>query len=598
MPLVKFPNCGRVGIVKDLSQHELPLEAWTDGANVRFLDGYAQQFLGHAPLYGSPSVAPLHVLPVNAGGRRWWLYAGAAKVYGVTAVGDVDQHVNLTRTKTEIELRYAPGQPFGALGINAGTVGIGGEAFAGLQPGALNNAQSTHAPAPNFSLSALQPGLLPANAPTGQTATLVAVVAVNDDNYSARPNQWTSTVLGGIPILNPGNLVDPPQQWNLDAGARLRTLDNWPAGWFCKSLRTYKSFLVALGNTDDRGSLPLLVKWSAAAEPGAVPATWDGSDRTREAGEADLAEGGDPIIDGLQLRDSFMIYKEQSVWRMDYVGGEYTMRFQKVLGVSGAMNRNCVVELDGWHFVLTGSDVVIHDGQTATQVLDKQARRALFQDMDVDAQDRAFVFKNPFLNEVFICYASVGYSVPNRALVWNYKDKTVAYRDLPSVHHANYGPVASVSGDTWESDNDPWSSDMTLWNGPAFTPDTVRVLMASDGGKLQMLDASASFDGAMPAAFLERRGLSYGTPEQVKMVRSLRPRIRGNPGDTVTIKIGGQDDPFAEPLYETMTFTIGVDLKVDCFVTGRYIAIWIGSGTAYQWRLDSLDLDIVTMGAY
>ena len=56
----------------------------------------------------------------------------------------------------------------------------------------------------------------------------------------------------------------------------------------------------------------------------------------------DLAEGYDPIVDGLSLRDTFIIYKQASVWRMDYVGGTYVMRFSKVLGTSGAMNRNCV----------------------------------------------------------------------------------------------------------------------------------------------------------------------------------------------------------------------------------------------------------------
>lgn len=522
MALVKVKNCGRAGVIKDLSKHELPIEVWTDSDNIRFLDGYAQQFLGHGGAYGPPPIIPYHVLAAISGNTRYWLYAGAQKIYVTTIVGGVATHTNLTR----------------------------------------------------------------------QTAG-------NDVNYTGVPNAWTSTVFSGIPILNPGNTVDPPQRWDLNTGNRCVTLDNWPANTFCKSLRAYKYFLVALDITDVRGNLTMLVKWSTAAEPGALPSTWSITNAAELAGENDLAEGGDPIIDGLQLGDSFMIYKEQSVWRMTFVGGQSVMSFQKVFGVSGALNRNCIVEVDGWHFVLTGSDVIVHDGQNVTQVLDKQARRALFQDMDASATDRAFVFKNPFLNEVFVCYASIGNSIPNRALVWNYKDRTVSYRDIPSLHHAGYGTVDNLLDGTWEADGDPWNTDLTVWNGPDFTPNTTRVLMASNLQKLYLLDASATFDGVLPKAWLERVGLGFDADESIKLIAGIRARITGNVGETVLIDVGFSDDPYTEPTYSaTMTHTIGSTIACDCFVSGRYMAIRFRSGSAYFWRLDSYDIDVQEAGQW
>lgn len=593
--LAKVRNAGAIGIVKDQSPHELPLGAWTDGRNVRFLDGYAQQFLGHGSAYGDPLVTPYHVAAAYAGADRYWLYAGAEKIAATTIKNGRAVHVNLTRAETVLGLKYATGPLFGSLGVNAGT-------SAGLQPGCLaglqNNAQSTHVAAPSFATSALLSGLAPANE-AGASSRLIAGTLTRDVPYSMVPNQITATQLSGIPIINPGNLTDPPQRWNLDPTKRCQRLENWPVNTYCKALRAYKFFLVALNITDDRGNLPYMVKWSTAAEPGAVPATWDPSDATEMAGERDIAEGGDPIIDGLQLRDSFMIYKEQSVWRMDFIGGQDVMRTQKVGGISGALNRNCVVELDGLHFVLTGSDVVVHDGQTVTPVLDKKARRALFQDMDVDAVDRAFVFKNPFVNEVFVCYASIGNSVPNRALVWNYKDNTVAYRDLPALHHANYGTVDNTLGGTWESDPDPWDSDLTAWDGPDFTPNTTRVLMASDMAKLYLLDTSASFDGVKPETWLERIGMSFDAPESMKLVRGVRARIAGNVGKTVLIDIGTAPDPYTEPVYNvTMTHTIGQTVLCECMLTGRYIAMRVRSGTAYFWRLDSFDIDVEEAGQW
>lgn len=599
--LIRVPNCGRAGVIRDLSQHELPIEAWSDAQNVRFLDGYCQQFLGHGSAYGAPNVVPYHVLPVFANGRRYWIYLGAEKAYAVTDTSGSIDTTNLTPTETTQRLAYNVLPLFGQPGTAAGMPPAAG-AFDGLRAGTLNNARSTHQAAPSFALSALQPGTLPANAPSDMPINLVLTTVTQDDNYRATPNQWTSTLLSGIPIINAGNAIDYPQRWDLDEKSRFQRLDNWPDNTYCKSLRSFKNFLVALNITRDGKNLPFMVKWSSPAEPGSVPSTWDESDETQDAGETDLAESNGQIVDGLPLRDFFMIYKEDSIWRMTYTGGPAVFAFQKVLGTSGALNRNCIVEFDGYHFVLTGSDVIVHDGQQSSSILDKQARRALFQDFDASATDRCFVFKNPFLNEIFVCYPQAGASIPNRAMVYNYRDKTVSYRDLPDLHHANFGTLGDDFGDTWEADGDPWDSDMTTWGGPGFTPNTTRVLMASNDQQLYLLDSSATYDGVKPTSYVERVGLPLGASERVKLVRGIRPRISGTEGGTVRILVAGMNDPYETPNYtKRMTHTIGKTVSNDCMVSGRYLAIRFeidGGNTAYFWRLDSYDVDVVDAGGW
>ena len=521
MAIVRVPSCGSVGVNQDLSQHELPINAWTDASNIRFLDGYVNQFLGHSQAYGTPSVIPYHILPVIVGTARYWLYASLAKIYAVTITAGAAVHTNLTR----------------------------------------------------------------------QTAG-------NDVDYAATPNSWTSTVLGGIPIMNPGNAVDPPQQWDLNTANNFAALNNWPSSTYCKSMRAYKNFLVALNVTKGSTNYPYMVKWSHPADPGGVPISWDETDPTMDAGEFDLSEGYDQIIDGLPLRDSLVIYKEASVWRLDFVGGQYVFRASKVMGTSGALNRNCIVEIDGFHVVLTTNDIIIHDGVQATSVLDKVTRRWLFQHMDVDEAYQSFVFKNPFYNEVFICFASIGSDYPDTAIVFNYRDKTVSKRTLPNIHHANFGSVDSTLTGTWASDPAPWSSDISLWDSPDPVPNQARVLMGSHDTKLFMLDASASFDGSLPVAFVERKGLGFDADEKIKLVKGIRPRITGNVGDTVNVYIGSQEDPYDTPTYTEMTHTIGSTVRNECLVSGRYIAVKFGTGTAYYWRLDSYDLEVETLGEW
>lgn len=515
MPIISVPNAGSIGVNKDLSNSELPVGAWTDAQNIRFLDGYAHQSYGHGEVYNSPSIIPYHVLPVTIGTQRYWVYAGTGKAYCTTITSGSAIHTDITKAAT---------------------------------------------------------------------------------TYTGGVNAWTSALLGGVPIINNG--VDAPQMWSLNPAAKMTDLSNWPAATTCKALRSFKQFLIAMNVTVSGVNYPFLVQWSHPADPGAVPSSWDVTDATKDAGKFDLAQGYDPIVDGLQLGDSFMVYKEASVWRLDFIGGTYIFKNTRVRGLSGALNRNCVVEVDGFHFVLTTSDVVVHDGQVETSVLDKQSRRFLFQNMDVDNAGSAFVFKNPFLNEVFVCYASIGSTVPDKALVWNYIDKTVGFRDIPNLYHANYGPIDNGLTGNWSQDSSPWGSDLTSWNGPDFAPSSARVLMCSSSQKLYMLDASSSFDGTIPSAYLERRGLSLGDHDIMKTVLSIRPKITGNAGESVLVKVGSSDDPFADPVYDAaMTHIIGSTFKNDCRVTGRYIAIRFETGTAYQWRLDSYGIEVKARGS-
>ena len=197
-----------------------------------------------------------------------------------------------------------------------------------------------------------------------------------------------------------------------------------------------------------------------------------------------------------------------------------------------------------------------------------------------------------------IAYASVGNSIPNKLLVYNYIDKTISFRDIPNLNHASHGLLESALATTWSADSDPWGSDTTVWNQPDFTPDSARVVWASNDQKLYLMDSSASANGSLISSYLERRGLTFGVPESMKLVKGIRPRIYGSNGDTVTISVGYSNDPYADPVYTSVSHTIGSTVADDVLVNGRYIAVKFTTGTAYQWRLDSFDIDVEDAGVW
>ena len=418
-----------------------------------------------------------------------------------------------------------------------------------------------------------------------------------DVDYTGTINGWTSCVLSGVPILNNG--TDAPQQWLLTGKAT--ALSNWPASTTCKSLRVYKNSLIAINVTESSTNYPFMIRWSTAADPGSVPASWDYTSATVDAGRVDVSDSlGGELVDGLALRDSFMLYAKQAIFRMDYTGGAFVYRISKVLGASGVLNKNCIVEIPGgYHCVFGADDVYVHDGTSPLSILDKQTRRFLFASLDVDYAHRAFVFKNPWLNSVYICYPSAGNTTCNRALVYNYIDKTCGFQELPSLLHAMNGAMDSSLSQQIDADDLPIDSDDSAIDASDFTPDISRVMMAPNTTKLYQLDSSVTFDGTNISSYMERRGLHFDAPDKIKTVRGIRPRISGNTGYTVNVQVGWSDDPYSDPTYsDAVPYTIGTTVSCDTFASGRYLALKISSGTAYQYRVDSLYWDVNTKGSW
>lgn len=411
-------------------------------------------------------------------------------------------------------------------------------------------------------------------------------------------DRYTGGVLNGILLLNNG--VDQPQYWAGNTAVKTANMPGWNSAWRCGAIRPFKNYAVALNITKSGTNYPNMVKWSDAAVPGAVPTSWDEADATKSAGEQDLAETTDPMVDCLPLGDLNIIYKERSMYSMQYIGQPYIFRFQRLPGNVGILAKGCVVAIPQGHVVLAAGDVVIHSGQGTQSIIDSKLRRWLFSNIDGTYYKRSFVCTNLPRNEVMICIPTTGNSYCNIALVWNFVNDTWGFRSLTQATYGATGAYAYTPvSDAWSADSAAWSSDTTWWNPNDITQADARLILTSAVPSGVIVDVGTDYDGTAIGATLERTGLALGDPFGVKTVKRVFPRIDAPVGTVVNIQVGAAMDVEGSITWgSSVPYTVGSTQHADCFATGRFIAIRFSSTGGNPWRIRSYDLDVTPRGRW
>lgn len=422
---------------------------------------------------------------------------------------------------------------------------------------------------------------------------------------------WNGGILGGIPVINNG--IDVPQYWaTIETATKLANLPNWPANTTARILRPFKNFLVALDVTLSGTRSPHKVKWSHSADPGTIPDSWNEADATKDAGEVELTDVARGfIIDGRELGDLFIIYKQSSIWTMQFIGGQFIFRFAQAIGGRGAYAKHCITDVGSEgpprHFVFTGDDIVLFDGRQAESILDNRMRAWLLENIGTTRLNRAFCTTNYPKRECWFCFPTEGSDWPNRALIWNWVRNTITVREIVESSFIAIGDVTEDSSVslTWDTDTEMWDEDTTLWTSTTSNPNELRLLQCAPVlDKLYIADQGADFNGTSMSSFVERTGLAIagqdrnGQPKvdytMRKFVNRIWPRISGGP---VSINIGMQDNIEDNiEWYGAQTFDPATEEYLDCELNGRLIAVRIDGIGNNAWECKGYDLEVEGAG--
>jgi hypothetical protein len=443
-------------------------------------------------------------------------------------------------------------------------------------------------------------------------ATETEITRDSGGDYTAT-SRWNGCSFNGVIIYT--NMSDCPQYWGGDDGVAAANLIytgsyNWDstdgAGTTYRAavIRPFRNFLVAMNIIDDGAAYPYLVHWSNPADPGTIPDSWDYTNPENLSGRVDLADSPGVVIDGLALREVFAIYKEDAVWLMSYIGGQYQFRFDKMSGVLGLIGQDCVVDIGGRHVCWGPKRIYMHDGSNIVDILDDKYFETFYSHVDPEQLDQCFLVHSQPFYEVWFCYVPLGQTIPCEAHVYNYKTGVWSRRQIPPCHYISMqqyiADAENSPGPSWPASTNTtvgWDDDTTLgWDYVSYY-DPAAIALLSSGAVIHAVDVGSTFDGEDFECQLERTELRLTDGGAQVFLRELYPRFRGT--GTVDITVGTQSPVADGPDWGTeQTFTIGTTTKLNMTLSGEFAAIRFESLGSSRWQLPGYEFDVEFVGSY
>lgn len=433
--------------------------------------------------------------------------------------------------------------------------------------------------------------------------------AVGGPYNMGETRDWNGILLGGIPIFNNG--TDVPQfRADMGAATLFANLTNWPPTWRARVIRSFKYHLLAFNLTKAGVSQPHTLNWSHPADPGTIPSSWDDTDPTVDTGIKDFEDVNAGILrDALPLGGTMYVYKDNSTWKMNYIGGRDIFAFDTLYETSGILAPRCVaITGDGARqVVVTQDDMIYHRGSEPVSILDKRQRARLFGEMDTVNYLNSFIHSVPSRNEMWFCYPSTGNTHPNRALIWNYREGgergVISFADGITYRNAAIGNTEGDNSELWSTGTDTWDEDTGPWS--EFSRRRV-VCAAPASVKFFNFDRGNTRDGVAFTSTLRRTELGLtgktrqGNPvvdfQIRKMLYRLWPKIQGGP---VNIRLASQELVDGPVTWGTeVAFDPAVSRAAENEpISGATIGFEVSSSGLF-WRMDGYKIEITQLGMF
>ena len=315
---------------------------------------------------------------------------------------------------------------------------------------------------------------------------------------------------------------------------------------------------------------------------------------TNAAGTQRLQDGT-KIVGALIAKENILIWTNNALYTMKFVGAPFTFGFEQVGTNCGLIGKNAAVEIDGVAYWMSNNGFFAFDGTVNS--LPCSVEDYVFDDVDTTKGQQVCAGLNNLFTEVIWWYPTAGSDFNNRSVAYNYGE-------------AKQPPLGTWYTNTNTNFNRTSWMDTLIYPQPYATAfdstgtGTFPVVQGQSGlGKTTYYAQETGTDQVNPdggstilTSFIQSFSFSLQADqsEVFLAMRRFLPNFKVLTGNS-QITVGVTDFPATDEINSSFSpFTINsTTTKVDTRARGRYANLKIqNTGAGEKWRFGTFQVDI------
>ena len=327
---------------------------------------------------------------------------------------------------------------------------------------------------------------------------------------------------------------------------------------------------VVLGNLVESANHPQRVRWSALDD-----ATDFSANASTQSDFQDLVgNGGD--IQRIVGGEYGIIFQEQSIWRMNYIGSPLFFEFDEFEQNRGCLEPGSVIKYGAFIFYLSDDGFYVLDGSSGQSkpIGKNKVDSTFFSDLDASYLYRMCTAIDPANNLVVWAYPGQANSngTPNKMLIYNWSVDRWALIEaaVDFIFRSRTTGVTLDDLDSYSSSIDSlaFSLDSSVWAGGQI-----------ELGVFDDTQMFGYFTGSAMAGTVETTELQF-KPDNRFIVTGIRPYVDGA-NVTTTVQVGVRRDHTQTASYGTALSLNGIG-EAPARINGRYLRFRINTSGEFD----------------
>jgi hypothetical protein len=304
----------------------------------------------------------------------------------------------------------------------------------------------------------------------------------------------------------------------------------------------------------------MLVRWSDQEDF----TNWTPAINTT-SGETALADGTE-IIGAVRTRSAILIWTDNALYSMSYIGGRFVFSFNQLGTNCGLIAPHAAIDYDGVSYWMGDNNFYGYDGRV--QNLPCTVRRHLFEDFNNTNKDKVYAGINSEFKEIIWLYPKANSTEPNAYIIYNTEEKTwvfgdsfyTTFKDRTVYENTITTGKVSATADTFLWDNEPED----VYTG----------------------------DGTALSSFLESSSFDVGDGDDLMFLNRIIPDYKFDSGQDIEVFVKVKEYP-SDSFKIKGPFTINANTKkVDFRARGRQASVRVSGTNNGAWKWGSVRMAI------